>query len=385
MIDNDLKQAMAGLLDGEPTQGVDVDRALDAGRSARRGRRIKVALSGAVAAVVVVVGVSMASSALVDKADVVPVITPSPSPSPGLVVGDVPVWYDAIGLHRGDVVEQTPVQIGELHGEDMGGALTLVRSGALYLDPATGDVWFHPWGGTPRIVGHNSAAGPGGDPNGDTAAWFEGSDAQSAGPGELVVYDTADGHEISRTVELHGVADCSGICGEYYPAGNGFLQVSADRVVWHTLGYGQYGQDMYSHDLATQKTSAVETWIEAPDARFRVDVHDQVEALGEAGDSAALVVSVPGRTEVRYPGLGPHSRLSASGDYVLAPGGRSATIIDTRTGDLWPVPKNGYPWIAWSYGDIALVDTEDALLACDAARHTCERLRAKRPFLMPTT
>ena len=88
---------------------------------------------------------------------------------------------------------------------------------------------------------------------------------------------------------------------------------------------------------------------------------------------------------MRYPGLEPHRRLSPSGNYVLAAGaGASATIIDTRTGDLWPVPKNGYPWIAWSYGDIALVDTEDALLACDAARHTCERLHPERPFLMPT-
>ena len=87
-------------------------------------------------------------------------------------------WYDAKGLHRGDVVEQTPVEIeaaGRGHDGDITGALALVRSGAVYLDPATGDVWFHPWGGEPRIVGHNSAAGPGGDPNGNTAAWSEGS------------------------------------------------------------------------------------------------------------------------------------------------------------------------------------------------------------------
>ena len=59
-------------------------------------------------------------------------------------------------------------------------------------------------------------------------------------------------------------------------------------------------------------------------------------------------------------------------------------IVDTRTGELWRVPKNVYPWIAWSYGDIAMVDTEDELLACDAARRACERLPAEHPFLMPT-
>lgn len=62
-----------------------------------------------------------------------------------------------------------------------------------------------------------------------------------------------------------------------------------------------------------------------------------------------------------------------------------ATVIDTRTGDLWRVGGNKYPWIAWSYGDIALVDTEDALLACDACRRTCKPLPVEGGFLMPTT
>jgi hypothetical protein len=41
-----------------------------------------------------------------------------------------------------------------------------------------------------------------------------------------------------------------------------------------------------------------------------------------------------------------------------------------------------HPWIAWSYGDIFLVDTEDALLSCDAARRTWERACWHEP-LMP--
>ena len=82
-------------------------------------------------------------------------------------------------------------------------------------------------------------------------------------------------------------------------------------------------------------------------------------------------------------------RLSPSGNYVLAvectKERHGAVIVDTRTDELWRIPENGYPWIAWSYGDIAMVNTtEDDLLACDAARRTCESLPAERPFLMPT-
>ena len=275
-----------------------------------------------------------------------------------VVVGDVPVWFDARGLHRGDVVERTPVEIGR--------ALALVRSGAVYLDPATGDVWFHPWGGDPRVVGHDSAAGPGGDPNGDVAAWFDGS--------ALVVYDTAAGREISRTEQRrHVVADGAG--GDHYPPGNGFRQVSAERVVWTD------GPRLYSHDLRTRRTSAVR----ASRKRHVVDVHDEVEVLGVRG---ALALRAPALAEKRYPALESHVRLSPSGNYVLAVEGtdarHAAAIVDTRTGELWRVPRNEYPWIAWSYGDVALVDTDDALLACNAARRACEPLQAERPFLMPT-
>src|SRR5437868_3018338 len=111
----------------------------------------------------------------------------------------------------------------------MQGALALVRTGALYLDPATHEVWFHPWGGRPRIVGHDSEFGPAGDPNGDTAAWFEGFDASGGAPGGLVVYDTAKGRMISRTPETSPVGELS---GDHNPPGNTFLQVTAHRVVW---------------------------------------------------------------------------------------------------------------------------------------------------------
>ncbi|MGH8894198.1 MAG: hypothetical protein ACRDWY_12995 [Actinomycetes bacterium] len=343
-------------------------------RAARRGRR-RVAMVAAATTTAVIVGSAVAVTGLDgDRRTAPPVEQPKP------VVGAVPVWYDAKGLHRGDVVEQTPVKLVEPEQvvapgqvKPQRGALALVRSGAVYLDPATGDVWFHPWGDDPRIVGHNSEAGPGGDPNGDTAAWFEGSDALNAGPRELVVYDTATGREISRTSQSHGVIYAS---GDHYPAGNGFRQVSAERVVWTS------GPKTYSHDVRTQSTSEAK----APKERHLADVHGDVEVFG---DGSALVMKAPGRAEERYPELETHVRLSPSGNYVLAVEGteerHAAAIVDTRTGELWRVPKDVYPWIAWSYGDIAMVDhTEDELLACDAAGRACERLPAERPFLMPT-
>lgn len=343
-------------------------RADDVWRRSRRVRRNRGL--GAAATVAVALGVTGAGCGQ-DRAG---------SDDPGHVEHDVPVWYDAKGLHRGDIVEQTPADIvvpEQVVDEDsvipQKGALALVRSGALYVDPSSGDVWFHPWGGDPRIVGHNSEAGPGGDPNGDTAVWFEKSDALNAGPGELVVYDTAAGREISRTMQTHGTAYAS---GDHYPPGNGFLQVSAERVVWTS------GPEMYSHDVRTQRTSVVK----APkEQRYLSDVHDQVEV---GSDGRALVLRVPGRAEARYPELESHVRLSPSGHYLLAVEGtderHAAVIVDTRTGELWRVPKNAYPSIAWSYGDIAMVDTEGQLLACDAARRECEHLPAERPFLLPT-
>ena len=355
----------------------------DVRRGRRRVRRNRARIAGAVAAAMAVV---LGATAVLDGLDRVGSDDQQPVDRPGLVVGAVPIWYDAKGLHRGDVVEQTPVELvqpeQELGPDQIAaarGALALVRSGAVYLDPATGDVWFHPWGGDPRIVGHDSDAGPGGDPNGDTAAWFEGSDALNAGPGELVIFDTATGREISRTTQAHGVEQSS---GDHYPAGNRFLQVSAERVVWSAMAR------TYSYDVPTQRTAVVK----APKPRYLVDVHDQVEVLGERGSarplSAALVLRAPGRAERRYSELETHLRLSPSGNYLLAVEGtdtrHAAAIIDTRTGELWRVPKNAYPWIAWSYGEIAMVDTEDALLACDAVRQVCEPLPAERPFLMPT-
>jgi len=368
-IDNDLIERLHAVAQGfeMPTSSP----ADDVRRGRQRVRWHRGLLAGAAAATVaVMVGITVAVSGQNPASP----DSLGPIEEPGIVVGDVPVWYDAQGLHRGDVVEQTPVEIAQIttggpNDGDIRGALALVRSGAVYLDPATGEVWFHPWGGNPRIVGHNTIGGPGGDPSGDTAAWFEGS--------ELVVYDTAAGREISRTSQSHPVVNCDSMCAEHYPSGSNFLQVSAERVAWNAGP----GTNAYIHDVRTRETS-VDNGV--------IDVHDDASLL--AGDSGTggnqnLVLSVPGQAEARFPELEHRARFSPSGRYALAVAeNHDAATIDIRTGELWRVPRKiDYPWIAgWSYGDIALVDTEDALLACNAARRSCELLSAERPFLMPT-
>ena len=190
-----------------------------------------------------------------------------------------------------------------------------------------------------------------------------------AGPGDLVIYDTAAGLEISRTAQVPGVGENG---GDHYPAGNRFLQVSANSVVWAG------GDTTYSYDGARAKA---ELFASSP----FLDVHDDIVAVG---DDRGIALKVPGQADQRYPDLEAHFRLSPTGNYLLAVEGtetrHAATIVDTKSGDLWPVPKDEYPWIAWSYGDIAMVETEDALLACVAARQECATLHPQRPFLMPT-
>jgi hypothetical protein len=305
----------------------------------------------------------------------------APVQQPEPVVDAVAVWYDESGLHRGDVVERTPVDLIEPERaldegtvEPAHGALALVRTGALYLDPATGDVWFHPWDGEPRIVGRDSAVGPGGDPHGDTAAWFESDDPYGRAAG-LVVFDTATGRVVSRTPQR--VTAPQSPSGDHYPMGNTILQVSEERVVWRAHA------ETYVHDIRSRTTELVAT---ATRQRMLTDVHDTVKVYAER--DALLVENVPDPAEGRYAHMGWAAKLSPSGGFVLAveytPERYGATIVDADTGELWRPPMNGFPWIAWSYGDMALVELETKVLACDTARRVCERLPVEGQALMPT-
>jgi len=139
-----------------------------------------------------------------------------------------------------------------------------------------------------------------------------------------------------------------------------------------------------SYDLETGATSVVE----AGEDSYLVDVQDPAELVGQR-DPFRLVLRVDGDVEQRFTDLASKVRLSPSGNFLLAvednEARHGAVIVETRTGEWWPVPKDVYPWIAWSYGDIALVDhTEDVLLACDVARRACQTLQPDGDFLLPT-
>ena len=119
-----------------------------------------------------------------------------------------------------------------------------------------------------------------------------------------------------------------------------------------------------------------------PEGLWVNDVHDQIEVLNDDG----VVLRVPGRADQRFPALeGPRVRLSPTGSYALGIEAtktrHAAAILDTSTGELWPVPQNAYPSIAWSYGNLALVDIENALLACDAVRRLCTNPGSRAPVL----
>jgi hypothetical protein len=349
---------------------------LDRRQSQRRAR----------AAVVAVAVVALVFTFFTLQATLSANSTPQPmEPVPGIEVGDVPVWYDDAGLHRGDVVEPTPVDLTlqTTKGEDpVVGALALVRNGAVYSDPATGEVWFHPWGGRPRIVGSGSSAGPGGDPNGYTAAWFEGT--------ELVVFDTAQAMEVSRTALTSTAATCQAFCVEHI-RGNGFLQVSSDRVAW-------------TSEAGPATSAHIYRWRTAEDAFVQarlLDVHDSAMLLWgvTSGAPDELILTGPESATDRHDELAHRGRFSPTGEYVLSVFGdeaqrSGAAILNTSTGDVWHVPNSGWPWLAWSYGDIALVDRQlwvaghyrwGDMLACDATSQTCERLQVERPILMPTS
>jgi hypothetical protein len=278
-------------------------------------------------------------------------------PAPGMEVGAVPVWFDAAGLHRGDVVEKTPVR--------QVGALALVRTGALYQDADTREVWFHPWGGEPRVVGDAVNAGPGGDPEGDTAAWFE--------DGKLVVYDTVTG-QASRFSTSYMASNCPGMCAEHYSAGSHFLEVSDKEVAWNSGP----GEETYVYDLTLQKLRTEQSGLDAHGAlRLKENFR---------GRGSVVFFRRGGDIRVNL-GLEPRVRFSPDGRYFLSvePRNHDAVIVSTTTARRWYISKIDYPFLGWSYEDIALIQDGSRLLSCDASSRGCDAVPVGRRFVMPTT
>ena len=251
--DERLQQAAHGVADRVEAPYVDVAAVRAGARD--RARRTQTAV---VAVVVVIVALAGLAIQLNRNAKSLEPVTPPP--------GNVPVWYDAAGLHHGDVVEQTPVEVWD--GE--GGDLALVRTGALYRDQANNDVWFHPWGGEPRIVGRDSREGPGGDPNGDLAAWFEGQ--------EMVVYDTAKDLEVSRTIFVPRAV----VAGTGWRPRHWGQPLQAG--VGPAGGVGLRNGAVYRFDVATGEVS--ELWNDRATGfrRELQDVHDDIVALVPAAE-----------------------------------------------------------------------------------------------------
>lgn len=308
--------------------------------------------------------------------------------TPGLVMQDAAVWYDDAGLHRDDVVEKTAVPLAD-PTSDRGSHLSLVRTGALYLDPVNDDVWFHPWGGEPRVVGSGSAAGPGGDPEGDLSAWFEGD--------ELVVYDTVDGAEVARVITA-SVADSPG--GEHHAGGNGFLQVSSDAVVWKSMRGQVLRLDLGTGEITDQTDGFEGERYLHPDTDLPAslwDVHDETEiwSWGDPGIFGILGIRAPGTAPQALPEFESQAgRLSPDGRFLLGVTTRHQSgFLNTTTREVFTLPEaqndiQVYPFVAWSYGNTALIIVEgapDVLHACDAVQRVCKTLLVAGGIILPAS
>ena len=325
----------------------------------------------------------------IDGDDAAPITTDPPATTVA-AVGAVPVWWDERGLHHGDVLEQTPFELNRR--DEIVSVLALVRDGALYVDPENGDVWFHPWGGEPRVVGHHSDAGPGGDSDGVLAAWFEGT--------ELVVYDTARDVEISRTPETPVLATPFRLYvgGYEHVTGNGFMHISSEEVVWRSAA------GVHRLDVAGGRSSLV--WEGSQFAPQRLeDLQDRTRVWGDYGtgslqsgstETGSLSVEVAGRGTLPVPDLAPMGRLSGDGRFVVSAidtdRALGAAFVDLRTRETWPVVGEHWnAWISWSYGEIAVLRVERGtagpdlgLFACDVDAHECSQLKSDGSILLPS-
>ncbi len=357
-------------------------RAPGARRAIARSRRRLVVVSAAgTAALLGILAIPLLDG---DPPSVQPAPAPA-TPTVGLGAGAVPVWYDDAGLHRGDVVEQTAVPLDPQWAPD--GRLTLVRTGALYLDPARDEVWLHPWSGEPRVVGRHATHGPAGDHDGDVAAWFEGS--------TLVVLDTASGREIAR---VSTPSEPAGWSHEHLSPDDGILEVSSEAVVWRSARDLALQLDLGTKEIAeiTAERSPQE-WTDGVPGNL-TDVHDQTElwSWGAAGGTVqGLSLRAADGNETEFYLVATTGRVSPDGRYLLGLHGDShaPAFQDLASGGRFIGPPRGdgdnvYLWAAWSYGDTALVAIRDSrqgtLHACEVARRQCEELASRGLVVLPS-
>jgi hypothetical protein len=305
----------------------------------RRRRRTAVAsLAAAVVVTAVSLGVVLAPH---------PSQEPSPAPRPGQVqvpLGAPPpgaVWYDADGLHHGQRVYDVPGTAAPI-------SITLVRDGAVYLVPSTLHIRYQPWHGPARDIGRGSREagwllGPGSDPGGSTAAWFDGSD--------LVMFDTARDVEVARVAEP-GRRVMPYLENQF---GTRFFYVDDRRVVWD----GQQG-GVITFDRVTGRTTVTRPVRRIP-APFVVDWQAGLRTRVRA--EAGLVSTRPGPagTELLSKSDSP-ARFSPDGQFLVSLDvqlgrivSRDAVVVDTHDGSSWqPVATTQEASIGWGYGHTLL-------------------------------
>ena len=270
--------------------------------------------------------------------------------------------------------------------------LALVRSGALYRDPATGQVWFHPWDGAPRVVGRSTPAGPGGDPESDVAAWFDGPD--------LVVDDTARDRVVSRSREPAAVSTTTEYV-EHVGHGRGWIHVSPTQVVWRYEGQGSQG--VARRDLVTGTSET--PWRPRPATRAAADPSfvdvSSTRAVWVGGhpyeghgtylfDSIETERTAVVDAELEHPG-----RLSPDGSWLLtaeiADGTHGVAMTDLSSGEVWkPFDEDTYAFFSWAYGNVAVMRTNRdvpdgpwVLTSCVASTRSCVELATRGSVVLP--
>lgn len=185
---------------------------------------------------------------------------------------------------------------------------------------------------------------------------------------------------------------------EHVTGGNGFKHVSAEEVVWRAEDNEGLGQ-MYRLDVSTGKSTIM--WDQAVEGEFPSleDVHGATRLWGDWRSKEGLRIEVTGQEELRLEveALG---KLSVDGSFVLtatcpAPcAHHGAAIADVRSGEIWNLPyPDFYATIAWSYGDLAVVEVDQkpgredgkTLVACNAATRQCHQLPRQGNVLLPTS
>lgn len=310
---------------------------------------------------------------------------PGPDDWPtGQVVRSAPVWAGADGLHLGNRVldlafDSQSASCGIDPVCSPFTSLALVGGGVVYGDHESHRVWYQPQKGPVRLIGEGSEVGPAGDPDGSTAAWFDGA--------ELVMFDTATGTG----------------------AGPDHTGVSATAAAGERPRQPDHGGHVRGSYLARQRENHFDrlsgTMSEMPGIPGGgvggVDVH--AGRLARQNDAGVTeVVSPAGDTTLKLkPGqlLSP-MRFNADGRYlagIRVEPTYGATIADTHIGEfLIPSRKDAYPWIGWGYGDTLMViqDSEGTndnnpfdksqLLACDVSEPSCQRLDRKGVITLPS-